>query len=84
MCERPAVLTDHITVEPGCEVGWYSFADRCYKFVMMNKIQYWALSYCRELGGELATIYDENVNAFVNSKINDIAQFDVVSLFWVK
>ena len=79
VCERPAVLTDHIATEPGCEAGWYSFGDRCYRFVMQNKIQFWALEYCRDLGGQLATIYNDGVNAFVNSKINELAADDPVS-----
>jgi len=75
------VLTDHIATEPGCDAGWYSFGDRCYKFVMQNKIQFWALEYCRDLGGQLATVYNDQVNAFINAKINEKSS-DAVSILF--
>ena len=45
-----------------CKAGWYSFADRCYKFVMQNKIQYWAEDYC--LGSKSIEIFGRNVFSY--------------------
>ena len=81
MCERAAVLTSHIATEPGCDAGWYSFGNRCYKFVMQNKIQYWALDACHQQGAQLATIYNDEVNAWVHAKISELAADDPVSHF---
>ena len=81
ICERPVKPTNHHEVEEGCRVGWYSFGDRCYLFAMQQNIWFWAQNDCRENGGELVTIFNEDVNAFVHAKVQEIShESDHVSI----
>ena len=83
ICERPVQPTNHLEVEEGCDAGWYSFGKRCYKFEMQQKIFYWARDACRQQGAELATVFNEDVNSFVHSKIVEISNPEDHISMWI-
>jgi len=54
-----------------CPNGWTYFESKCYKAFFGSSIITWmdAQKSCREQGGDLAVIHDEETNAFVNNTV---------------
>ena len=50
---------------------------------MQQKIFYWARDACRQQGAELATVFNEDVNSFVHSKIVEISNPEDHISMWI-
>uniref|UniRef100_A0A803YDR7 C-type lectin domain-containing protein n=1 Tax=Meleagris gallopavo TaxID=9103 RepID=A0A803YDR7_MELGA len=79
ICERHgsfvnATLSPAATSPPGgCPKDWLLFKNQCYKF-FGSQFQYWytANKDCINLGGHLATIQNEQVQAFLTYHLKDV------------
>nr|CCP50119.1 MRC1L-E [Gallus gallus] len=79
ICERHrsfvnATLSPAVTSPPGgCPEDWLLFKNQCYKF-FGSQFQYWytANRDCISLGGHLATIQNEQVQAFLTYHLKDV------------
>ncbi|NXC39026.1 MRC1 protein, partial [Penelope pileata] len=79
ICERhensvKGTLAPAVTSPPGgCPEDWLLFKNQCYKF-FGSYFQYWytARTDCIRLGGHLATIQNEQVQAFLTYHLKDV------------
>uniref|UniRef100_A0A8C5X0X2 MRC1 protein n=1 Tax=Malurus cyaneus samueli TaxID=2593467 RepID=A0A8C5X0X2_9PASS len=80
ICERHrsftnATLPSAVPSAPGgCPADWILFKNKCYKF-FGSSYHYWAAARiaCTRLGGNLASIPNEQVQAFLTYKLNDVS-----------
>ncbi|XP_029976933.1 galactose-specific lectin nattectin-like [Salarias fasciatus] len=56
----------------GCPLFWYSFKDRCYRYVAADKTWADAELYCVSLGANLVSIHSEEEHNFVNWLIKSL------------
>ncbi|NWI51722.1 MRC1 protein, partial [Calyptomena viridis] len=80
ICERHgsfinATLPSAVPLPPGgCPAGWLLFKNQCYKF-FGSSYEYWATAgrTCTSLGGSLASIHNEQVQAFITYHLKDVS-----------
>ncbi|NWV68571.1 MRC1 protein, partial [Malurus elegans] len=80
ICERHrsftnATLPSAVPSTPGgCSADWILFKNKCYKFFGSSH-NYWAAARiaCTRLGGNLASIQNEQVQAFLTYKLKDVS-----------
>ncbi|KAJ8303421.1 hypothetical protein KUTeg_019817 [Tegillarca granosa] len=53
----------------GCPANWTDYHSQCFKIVREKKTWLEARSYCRKIGGDLASIVDENEQNFILSQL---------------
>ncbi|XP_014022967.1 galactose-specific lectin nattectin-like [Salmo salar] len=55
--------------QKSCDMGWYSFSGRCYKYVASQLDWADAESYCVAQGGNLASVHSENEHKFIQKLV---------------
>ncbi|NXG26234.1 MRC1 protein, partial [Grallaria varia] len=80
ICERHrsfinATLPSEVPSSPGgCPADWLLFKNQCYK-IFGSSYEYWitARKTCMSLGGDLASIHNEQVQAFLTYHLKDVS-----------
>uniref|UniRef100_A0A8B9GUK3 Mannose receptor, C type 1b n=1 Tax=Astyanax mexicanus TaxID=7994 RepID=A0A8B9GUK3_ASTMX len=77
VCERSGSIPANATAVPtdpptgGCAPDWMQFQEKCYKIGLDLKTWTEARSYCKSIGGNLASINKRLQQAFLTSKMDD-------------
>ncbi|XP_049338776.1 macrophage mannose receptor 1-like [Astyanax mexicanus] len=77
ICKRRGSVSASATAAPtepptgGCPSGWVKFQKKCYKIGLDLKTWTEARSYCKSLGGNLASITDRLQQVFLTSKMDN-------------
>ncbi|XP_072544234.1 macrophage mannose receptor 1-like [Salminus brasiliensis] len=77
ICKRRGSISANATAAPtkppvgGCAPDWVKFQKKCYKIGLDLKTWAEARSYCKSLGGNLASITDRLQQVFLTSRMDD-------------
>ncbi|XP_030630453.1 macrophage mannose receptor 1-like [Chanos chanos] len=75
ICKRSEAPHPHTTLAPtqapkgGCGLGWMKFQGKCYKIELDQKTWGEARESCRDMGGNLISIVNEQQQAFLTTKL---------------